>query len=83
LIQDLEVREIEAHPGRPVLVTFISGEEYLAAGFKMDTPELAQFVNDAGLDERVDLIHTYLKALPSDIQGPLCWPGFQPDDPVL
>ena len=33
-----------------MLVTFLTGEEYLATGFRTDTPELAQFVNDAGLD---------------------------------
>jgi hypothetical protein len=83
LLETLNVRDIEAKPDGPVLITFLTGEEFLATGFRLNTPELAEFVIDAGLDERVDLVHTYLKSLPSDLAGPICWPGFNENDPQL
>jgi len=64
------------------VVVLFSDREYPATGFKINAPcrPFAQFVVEAGLDNLVDNVERYLAALPSDLEGPICWPGFAPGD---
>ena len=53
--------------------------EYHATGFKIGElcRPFAEFVVDAGLDHRVKLVERFLAALPDDLEGRICWPGFE------
>ena len=64
--------------GKDVFIEF-DGCEYRAVGFRIGTPcrPFAEFVVEAGLDDRVNLVERYLAALPSDTQGAICWVGFK------
>lgn len=75
-----KVRDCEVRQGRVVVV--FADRECPAPGFVVGTPcrPFAEFVVEAGLDREVDLVEIYLAALPTDIEGGLCWPGFEPGD---
>ena len=74
-VVDCEVR------GGSIIIVF-NDREFPAPGFKIASPcrPFAQFVVDAGLDRLVDNVERYLAALPSNLEGPICWPGFEEGD---
>jgi hypothetical protein len=74
-VLDCEVREGE-------IVIIFEDREIPAPGFKIASPcpPFATFVVEAGLDQLVDNVTRYLAALPSDLEGAICWPGFEDGD---
>ena len=76
----LKVQDCEVRDGKVVII--FTDREYPATGFKIHEPcrPFAQFVVEAGLDNQVDNVERYLAALPSDLDGVICWPGFEPGD---
>ena len=80
LAEGVKVRDCEVREGKVFIV--FEDRECPAPGFVLGKPcrPFAQFVVEAGLDREVDLVEIYLAALPTDIDGGLCWPGFEPGD---
>ena len=75
-----KVRECEVRDGS--IVIKFEDREVPAPGFKIASPcrPFATFVVEAGLDNLVDNVERYLAALPSNLEGPICWPGFEEGD---
>ena len=78
-VKDCEIR------GHDVYIIF-NDREYHAVGFKVGElcRPFAQFVVEAGLDRRVNLVERYLAALSADeIQGAICWVDFEKMGPGM
>lgn len=94
MAQPCDLKALQGHlkDGHKVKGCEVRGEEIfiifddfecLAEGFKIGEfcRPFAEFVVEAGLEKRVDLVERYLMAIESkDIQGEICWPGFDDDD---
>ena len=78
LSRGMKVKRCEIR-GEDIIIVF-DDFEYNAVGFKIGQPcrPFAEFVAEAGLDDRVDEIERYLAILPPDeTQGEICWVGFE------
>lgn len=81
LLETLKVRRCLARPRGPVLIEFLSGEEFLATGFSMgeESPKVAafaEFAKQAGFGKNAELLYRYLLALRDpDLDEEVAWPS--------